>query len=516
MLVLGIAVLLPLAAGILPLFSLLMRSLSLDPLPFHDIFRSPRQWVLMANSLKLASLTALGAVGLGLPAGVLLGRTALPGRRLLGGLMIMPLLLPPYLLALGWITVLYPLSLGPDLGESLSRMLFGLPGCVLVLSTAFMPLVMILVASGLQNLPSRLEEAGLMAASWPTVFFRISLPLIAPGLLLGTALVFLLALGEVSVPTTFRYPVFAVECLSSFSASYDLDAAAAASMPLAALTFFVLAGEAFLAHRWPAAAIPGTQGRDTARPIPVRHFYGLPLIWAVGSILVGTPIAALAVQTGGLRAFAEALHLAGDSLWRSIFMAAAGGTLLAGTGFCLALLFRESPRGGGKFMDAVTLFLFAVPGSVMGVALIVLWNRPWTNFIYTTPLMILSGYLARYAAISFRFNRAAVAMVPESRIEAARLSGAGWGRRVVWIILPASWRGLAAAWLAGTVFCLRDTGLTMLVHPPGWDTLPVRIMTLSANGDPRLIAALCLLLVGITVLPLILLSMLPGGKEHLG
>jgi len=524
-LLLGIAVLVPLTAGVLPVLFLLTRSLragsGMDA--YHLLLASSRQWMLMAHSLKLAALTALGSVVLGLPAGLLLSRTKLPGKHLLAGVVAMPLLLPPYLLSVGWMTVLSEGNpvfrlLGAEFRQSLTLMLFGLPGCVLVLTTTFMPLVVILVASGLRNIPPRLEEAGLMAASWPTVFFRISLPLVAPGLLLGTTLVFLLALGEVSVPSTFRYPVFAVESLSRFSASYDLDAAAAASMPLAGLTFFMLAAEGFLSRRTGSGTSNGISTAGVLRSVPLGRFRRttILLVWGVGALLVGTPIASLAVQAGGSEAYLDALHIAADSLGHSLVLSVAGGTILAGIGFLLALFSLEFPGKPGKVMDAVTLFLFAVPGSVMGIALIVLWNRPWTNIVYTTPLMLLLGYLARYTAISFRLSRASMEMVHGNLLDAARLSGAGWGRRIGWILIPASWRGLATAWLAGTVFCLRDTDLTMLVHPPGWDTLPVRIMTLSANGDPRLIAALCLVLVGITVLPLMLLLMLPGGKEYLG
>ena len=42
----------------------------------------------------------------------------------------------------------------------------------------------------------------------------------------------------------------------------------------------------------------------------------------------------------------------------------------------------------------------------------------------------------------------------------------------------------------------------MVVYPPGSDTLPVRILTLMANGTPSLIAALCVILIAVTLLPL--------------
>ena len=385
---------------------------------------------------------------------------------------------------------------------------------MLVLTTAFMPLVMVLVAAALRGVPSRVEEAGLMVAPWPTIIRRISLLLVAPGLLLGAALVFLLALGEVSVPPSLRYPVFAVESLSQFSAFYDLTAATAAAMPLAALTAAVLGLEALLARHAGTAHAVGARGSAGVLTVPLGGLRRpvAAVTWTAAAVLVGTPLAVLIAQAGGPGSYLEALDAAGDSLWRGVVLAGAGDALLAATGFVLAVLVRERPRGAGAAVDAAALFLFAVPGAVMGVGLIVLWNRPWANLVYATPLILLFGYLARYTAITLRLNRASLELVPEGPIEAARVAGIGWGRRLARVVAPVAWRGVAAAWLAGAVFCLRDVGMTLLVHPPGWDTLLVRIMTLAANGAPGLIAALCMILVAATVVPVALLTLVLGRR----
>jgi len=63
-------------------------------------------------------------------------------------------------------------------------------------------------------------------------------------------------------------------------------------------------------------------------------------------------------------------------------------------------------------------------------------------------------------------------------------------------------RGLTGAWLVGFIFCLRDLDITMIVYPPAHDTLPVRIFTLMANSPEEVIAALSMIMVAITLLPL--------------
>ena len=142
----------------------------------------------------------------------------------------------------------------------------------------------------------------------------------------------------------------------------------------------------------------------------------------------------------------------------------------------------------------MTLFLFILPGTVVGVGLISLWNRPMTNVIYATPAIIILGLLAQYAVLPTRMTAAVLRRIPPSMEQAAALCGASWFMTLRHIVVPLAKRGLIAAWIIGYVFCLRDLGITMAVYPPGSDTLPVRILTLMANGAPSLISALCVIL----------------------
>ena len=72
------------------------------------------------------------------------------------------------------------------------------------------------------------------------------------------------------------------------------------------------------------------------------------------------------------------------------------------------------------------------------------------------------------------------------------------------IVAPLAKRGLIGAWIIAYIFRLRDLGITLVVYPPGFDTLPVRILTLMANAAPSLISALCIILIAVTLLPLFL------------
>jgi len=505
--------------GLLPVLSMLVQSLHSDGHwslgAYRGLLASARQWTLMEHSLVLAALVTALTLLLGVPLGLLLGKTDLPGRRLLTGLFVVPLLLPPYVLAVSWADLLGPEGLlariaGPDAVQAPTHWLFGLPGCVLVLGSVFLPIPMLLTMVFLRTVDPRLEEAARLMAPWPQVLRGITLPLILPGIALAAVLVFLLSLGEFSVPTFLRYDVFPVESFVQFSAFYDFQAATAAAVPLAGITLILLLLEgAFLRERTGQLRLTGP-GRGWPRiALGARRTGWVAVAGFLASVLVLVPMGALAVQSADAGAYEEALHRAGDSLVRSLVYASIGATTLTVLGFLAGYLVHTRALPFWRSVDSVTLFLFALPSTVIGIGLISLWNTPWTNLVYATPAIIVLGYLAKYTVLTSRISATQLGLIPPSMEEAAQVAGAGWTRRMAWIVAPLAGRGLAAAWLVGYLFSLRDTGITMLVYPPGHETLPVRIFTLMANGSPQLIAALCLIMVAASVVPLGLLALVP-------
>src|SRR5207244_7561635 len=147
-----------------------------------------------------------------------------------------------------------------------------------------------------------------------------------------------------------------------------------------------------------------------------------------------------------------------------------------------------------------------IPGTVLSIGLVRLWNSPITWLIYTTPALLMLGYTAQYCAVTTRLSLAGFFLIPKTFDEAARLSGASWTRRLLGIFVPLSTRTMICAWLAAYILCLRDVPLALMTAPPGGDPLPARILTLMANGAPPLIASLCLIMAMASLIPLAILA----------
>ena len=457
---------------------------------YGELLSSPGFWRLLGNSVGLAAATTAACGFIGIPAGILFAKSDVPLRAAFMWMLTVPFVLPPYFTALGWERLIARVGLS-------SQWLFGFSGCVLVLSTVFLPIVILFTFASASGVDRRLEEAARLASAWPRVLQKITLPLSAPGIVFSLALVFVLSIGEFSVPNFLRYPVLPVMSFTQFAASYDFGAATAAAIPLMGAAFLgVLAETASLKRRVYAQRSTG----QTLRVSLEKWKTAWMLLVAVLCLaIVVSPLGALFSDAFSAAAFSAAFDREGGSIVRSLVYSATAATILMGLGFLVGWFMRER---GSLSLSALTLALFSIPGTVLSIGLVRLWNRPSLSLIYATPAMLILGYTAQYCAVTARLSHSGLSAIPASLDEAARLSGASWFRRLGRISVPLSKRALVCSWLAAYILCLRDVPIAMITAPAGHDPLPARILTLMANGAPPMIAALCLIMAAASLIPL--------------
>jgi iron(III) transport system permease protein len=507
--------------GVLPLAAMLAKSLTADGTlslsVYRTLFANPARYLHpLGNTLGLAGATAAIALTLGVTLGLLLGKTDLPLRKVFLVLFMVPLLMPPYVLALSWIDLLARNGLLSGIvAEAVliaaSERLYGLWGCVWVMASALMPIVIIITMVSLRTLNPKLEEPGRLTAGWPRTLRHVTLPLAQPALIFAVTIVFLLAVGEVGVPMLLRYPVYPVETLVQFAAFYDFAAAAASALPLLLLTAVIVIVEQRYLRDREYRLLSATANRNLLRAPLRRWRIGTALIaGAMAVCFVLLPIAGLVHTSLHPFGYAQAWRRTADSVMRSILYAGVGAAVLTVLGFLCGYLIERRAERWWRTVDTLTLLLFTVPGTVMGVGLIALWNHSATSWLYASSAMIILAYVAQYSALTTRISAAMLANIPIAQEDAAQVAGAPWLARLRRVIVPAALPGVAAAWIVAFVFCLRDVGASLLVYPAGADPLGVRIFTLMANGSPSLIASACVSLIAINLVMLAVLAQLLG------
>ena len=172
---------------------------------FLELVTSPASLDALWLSLRTAALSTLVAVVLGTPLALVLARSAFPGQRLLRALVLLPLVLPP---VVGGIALLYTFGRRGLIGEHLEllglQIAFSTTAVVLAQSFVATPFLVIGLEGSLRTAGQRYEQvAATLGARPSTVLWRITLPLVAPGLISGGVLAFARALGEFGATLTF-------------------------------------------------------------------------------------------------------------------------------------------------------------------------------------------------------------------------------------------------------------------------------------------------------------------------
>ena len=243
--------LLGLALFVVPLVGLLART------PWQDLPELLTEDV-VADALRLSLIASLGATAIsavmGVPLALVLARVDFPGRSIVRGLVLLPLVIPP---VVGGAALLFALGrrgvIGEPLYEATGLVLpFSTWGVVIATTFVAMPFLVITVEGALRNLDPRFEgaAASLGAGRW-TVLRRVTLPLIAPSLAAGLLLTWARALGEFGATITFAgnlqgrtqtMPLAVFVALES-----DRDTAVALSLIMVVISLTVLV---VLRERW--------------------------------------------------------------------------------------------------------------------------------------------------------------------------------------------------------------------------------------------------------------------------
>ncbi|WP_245565331.1 ABC transporter permease [Nocardioides insulae] len=187
---------------LLPLVAMVLR---VDWPGFLGLVTSPSARDALWLSLRTGAVSTLVCVLLGVPLATVLARTRFPGQGLLRSLVLLPLVIPP---VVGGIALLYTFGRRGLLGGTLEALgvevAFSTVAVVMAQVFVAMPFLVVSTEGALRTAGERYEVvAATLGASPSTVFRRVTLPTVLPGLLSGTVLAFARSLGEFGATITF-------------------------------------------------------------------------------------------------------------------------------------------------------------------------------------------------------------------------------------------------------------------------------------------------------------------------
>ena len=462
---------------------------------------------LVFTTLSLATLATAWAMMLALPLAWLVVRTNLPFRNLCRWLAVIPLAIPSYIGAMAYIALLGPVGsvntwLATITGSQQQWInIYGFGGGVFVLGLFTYPYIFLLVSAALEATNPSIEETARSLGENPLgVLWRVTLPMLRPSILAGGLLVFLYALSDFGSLSLLRVHVFTTAIYHQLNTRFDQSTAAMLSFVLVLITLAVLVGQRILLSRRSYVTITGTA--RVARPIHLRR-WRWPAAVLAGGILglsVFIPLGVLLVQTGTVGQFMEVLREQWGFIKNSLMMAGMAATLAMTLGFLIAFTAKHTKRHTGAVLTGTIQMGYAIPGTVLGLSLILLYNTylPW---LYGTVGVLVLAYLIRFLTQSVQGVESALAAINPHLEEAARSLAASPGAVLRQILAPLVRPTLFAVWTLVFISAMKELDATLLLRPAGFDTLPVRVYIHTVEAEYAKAGTLALLLIAFTVLP---------------
>lgn len=471
------------------------------------LFAEPQLPTLLGGTLQVGIGVALVSALLGFPLGVARGLLHLPLPRLWDLLFLIPFLTPPYIAALSWMLVLQTNGYLQQLtGINLNDLLFSKTGIVLVMAMNIFPVVYFAVSRSLLASGQRLARvARVHGASAGRAFWYITLPMLSPSLAAGMLLAFTLAIEEFGVPAALGTRAGVLMLTTDIEKKLadwpvDLSGAALLSVVLVAIALSAWGLQKKLTGHHDVTSVTGKPTENTGAD---AGGWTLPIVTAmaaVGAIAVVLPGLSMALSgvlgtlSGGvtfqnvtLSHYAALFSQHGDALLAlgtSLSLAVGAACITGFVGLLVSWQVVVQKIKGRGVLDALSLMPAALPGIVVGVGLILLWNRSfWPVSPYNSWVILLLSYCCLLLPWPVRYVGSALRQLGGNLEPAARVHGASAFQALRFIVMPLVSPALLAAMLMVFAIASRELVTSLLLAPAGTQTVSVFIWRQFEQGS---------------------------------
>ncbi len=501
---------------------------------YVTMFSSDWFWAELGHTIWISVGGTILGVFLGVSMAWIVTRTDTPWVGKLEIPLIVPFFLSPFIGALAW-TGLASADYGLINGwfEALFGVrpfeIFGPWGIIWVMGLYYSPYAFLIVAGTLRNMDPTLEEAALSAgANKLQTMLRVTLPLMAPGILASAILIFVAAAEQFGIPSVLamnqRWYVLTTR-IFYFLRGYPQDYSMGATVAMVMLVFtggMVFMRNRIMRHR-EFVTVGGKSFRPHVIPLGMWRYVALSylLAYIILSVILpfGTFIAISFFKFWSIHPKMKYLTL--DN-WRyilfeypSTWVAIKNSLLLSIGGAAIAVLISaviawvvvRSKAFGKDALDTIATLPVAVPGLILGVAYLWAWIRSPIP-VYGTIWILMIAYVSRFIPYSLRSIESTLRQIDKGLEESANISGASWLRTFWSVSLPLLKPGLVAGYILLFVTFIRELSCSILLYSSESVVFSVTMFDLWRDGMFPKLAVIGTLQLFITVAVLMLFSWL--------
>ncbi|MBJ6360053.1 ABC transporter permease [Paenibacillus sp. GCM10012307] len=521
----------------LPLFMLLIKSFfdgttgEFSLAYFTKFFSKAYYMNAVWNSIKVTvSVTILAIVVAG-PLAYVMSTIKIKGSTTIRILILISSMSAPFIGAYAWILLLGRSGI---ITKFLSQVfgiempdIYGFSGILLVLTLQLSPLIFMYVSGALKNVDhSLLEAAESMNVTGLRKMWKVLVPLITPTLLAGGLLVFMRAFADFGTPMLIgegyrTVPVLIFnEFISEVGGDDGFAAAISVIVVLFATTVFLL--QKYVANR-------KSYSMSALNPIEPKKIKGVANIAAHVYVYLFTIVAMMPQvyvaytsfqKTSGkifvpgysLDSYRAAFSKVGDSILNTFLLASITIVIITLSASLIAYVTVKRKGAVANVLDTFTMLPYIVPGSILGIALLVTFNKQ-PLMLSGTAAILIAAFVIRRLPYTIRSSAAVLHQVSDSIEEAAISLGSSPMRTFFKVTMPMMISGVIAGAIISWISVITELSTSIILYTGSTRTMTVAVYTEVVRGNYGVAAALSTLLTVATVLSLLLFFKLTGKKE---
>ena len=483
----------------------------------------------LGRSLFISIVTTATTLVVGVPMAYLMSRYNVFGKRFIHIFIIMSLMSPPFIGAYSWIMLFGRAGFVTRFFESIGIFLpsiYGKLGIILVFTFKLFPYVYLYTSGAMGSIDSSLEEAAEnLGSNKLRRLLTITIPVILPSIAAGAIMVFMTSLADFGTPMLIGegYMVLPVlvynEYMSEIGGNAHLASALSVIVVLCSTTvllmqkyFVTRKNYVMTAMRPPKEEqLHGFKRFLVTLPVMVVTFIGiLPQIVVVVSSFIKSDF------TGFKKGFSvESYVTIFNRLWTNIrntfVFSAAAIVFIIILGMLISYIVVRQKGIAGQLMDLLIMFPFVIPGAVLGISLIVAFNKQPMVLTGTAAIMIIA-FVVRKLPYTVRSGSAFLQQMDPSVEEASISLGVSpmktFAKVTARLMAPGILSGAILSWIT----CINELSSSVMLYGGKTSTISVAIYTEVVRNSYGTAAALASILTVSTVISLLIFLKVSKGK----
>lgn len=473
------------------LFSLTDEAGNFSLSPLLSLFSTPRYLATFGRTMLLGVVVAVIATFIGYIFAFTITRTNVPCKGFLKTIATLPILSPPFILSLSIIFLFGKQGLITNsLLHITDNDVYGMGSLVVVQVISFFPIAYMTLSGILSSIDASVEDAAcnMGASRWHT-FWTVTFPLSLPGIISGCLLVFIQSLEDFSNPATIGgdFTTLSVEVYQIINGTYDMRKGSVLALLMLAPAMVAFLLNKYWVNKKSFVTVTGkpTQARKMMDEPHIKWplFTFCMLVAAVIILFYGTVVFGSFVQTWGynytltLSQYQKALEQGWDSLRNSMVLGLVAALLGGLLGMVIAYITAKRNYYGKRFIEVSSVLMFAVPGTVLGIAYILAFNTGFLVLTGTAAILVIV-FVFRNMPVAIESGTTTLLQIDNSIEEASTILGAGSGYSFRRITLPM----LRNAFFSGIVYsfvkAITAVSAVIFLVSPKWNLVTSKIYTL--------------------------------------